>query len=340
MQAAGLRTERQPLADGRFNLLASRGEQAPLLLYAHLDTVTPAADWLDSPFRLRREADRLIGLGCSDMKGGLAALLTAVAATTAPVRLALGVDEEAWSAGAWQLVNSGWCRGAEVLLVPELSIDSPSETLGLGRRGHTGFAIEIEGPRQHGAVPLQQLSAIQQACRLLLDLEQHPLAQQAFFGSEALVIRGLEARSPDFTWPDRCRIEASWLGLPGRSFADFSQELAGLLKQHQARLLPLPRPTPAPAAYAVPATAPAVGWIQARAREIGLSLPLSFGLSVADENVLASLGRPVLSLAPVGGHSHRCGEWVSAASLERVARLYADLIAHGPPSGASLCGFD
>lgn len=329
---AGFRVMRQPLGDGRFNLLAERGQSPTLLLYAHLDTVAPAPDWESNPFELQREGDRLIGLGSSDMKAGLAAILSAALTTESPLRIALGVDEEAWSAGAWKLLESDWFRGITTILVPELTIDSDSEVLGIGRRGHAGFTLETRGPRRHGAVALEAPSAIARASQLALLLEQLPLASHAQFGEESLVLRGIHAQSRDLTVPDRCRLELSWLSLPGRRPEDLAAELAPLLQAHQAELRPWERPTPLPPAYAIDSATPSVSRIQAQAEDLlGHALPLAFGLSVADENVLATLGLPVLSLAPVGSASHRAGEWVSAASLARVTALYQRLIESSPP---------
>ncbi|HEY9842199.1 MAG TPA: M20/M25/M40 family metallo-hydrolase [Candidatus Obscuribacterales bacterium] len=331
LQRHGFACERQYLSgepqSGRFNLLARRGEASePLLLYAHLDTVAPDPAWEGDPFRLRAVGDRLVGLGASDMKGGLAVILAAAATSTAPLRIALGVDEEAWSAGAWELVHSDWCNELGAILVPELTIDSENEVLGIGRRGHAGYRIVTCGPRQHGAVPLREPSAIARASRLALCLETLPLAEDQL-GREALVLRAIEARSFDLTVPERCSLELSWLSLPGRSPADFAAALADLLAAEDALLEALPRPTPVPLAYALDPSHPLIAQVQAQARAcLGLPLELSFGLSVADENVLASLGLPVLSLAPVGGHSHRAGEWVSAASLARTTGLYRGLI--------------
>lgn len=324
---AGFRVMRQRLTDGRFNLIAERGQSPCLLLYAHLDTVAPAPDWQSDPFELQREGDRLIGLGSSDMKAGLAAILSAALTTRAPLRISLGVDEEAWSAGAWKLLESEAFHGITTILVPELTIDSDSEVLGIGRRGHAGFTLETHGPRRHGAVALEAPSAIAQASRLALALEALPLASDPRFGKENLVLRGIHAQSQDLTVPDRCRLELSWLSLPGRKPEHLTAELAPLLRAHQAELAPWERPTPLPPAYAIDAATASVSWLQTQAEGLlGHALPLAFGLSVADENVLATLGLPVLSLAPVGSASHRAGEWVSATSLARVTSLYQHLI--------------
>jgi acetylornithine deacetylase len=82
------------LGDGSHNLFARRG--APKILWNfHLDTVPAAAGWDGSPFTLQVREDRAIGLGACDIKGAVAAMLSAVQATTADVALLFSSDEEA-----------------------------------------------------------------------------------------------------------------------------------------------------------------------------------------------------------------------------------------------------
>ena len=321
LQTLGFDCIRQQLADGRWNVLATRGEAPALLLYAHLDTVAPDPAWEQDPYQMQVFGDQLRGLGASDMKGGLAVMLAAAANSRAPLRIALGVDEEAWSAGAWTLANSGWCQGLKLVLVPELSIDSPCEVLGIGRRGHAAFVLRTYGPRQHGAIALSQPAAIEQACRMVLALRQN------IGPDEGLVIRSIEASSSDLTVPADCEVAISWLMRPGRSAAALLSELQALALTYAGEAKAAVRPTPVPEAYAIAEGDAAVIWVQNMARStLGREIETAFGLSVADENVLATLGVPVLSLAPVGGASHRAGEWVSQASLERVHGLYTALI--------------
>jgi acetylornithine deacetylase len=82
------------LGEGSINVFARRG--APSILWNfHLDTVPAAAGWDGSPFALRIKDDRAVALGACDIKGAVAAMLSAVQATTADVALLFSTDEEA-----------------------------------------------------------------------------------------------------------------------------------------------------------------------------------------------------------------------------------------------------
>lgn len=97
----------------RSNLFATIGpaDRPGILFSGHLDVV-PAADqpgWLADPFKLRQDGPRLIGRGAVDMKGFVAAALSAVPDIVAahpkvPVHIALSYDEEAGCRGVPHLI--------------------------------------------------------------------------------------------------------------------------------------------------------------------------------------------------------------------------------------------
>lgn len=73
-----------PAAGSRTNLVASRASGRSVCgLYFHVDTVPAAAGWETDPLQMKREGDRLIGLGAADMKGSIAAILLALRAAQA-----------------------------------------------------------------------------------------------------------------------------------------------------------------------------------------------------------------------------------------------------------------
>jgi len=79
---------------GAVSFFAVRG-QPKILFNVHLDTVPDSPHWSASPFELRVNAERAVGLGACDIKGAAAALMTAAAATTGDMALLFSTDEEA-----------------------------------------------------------------------------------------------------------------------------------------------------------------------------------------------------------------------------------------------------
>lgn len=79
---------------GAVSLLAIRGEPK-LLFNVHLDTVPDSPHWSASPFELRVDGARAVGLGACDIKGAAAALVAAANATPGDCAFLFTSDEEA-----------------------------------------------------------------------------------------------------------------------------------------------------------------------------------------------------------------------------------------------------
>ncbi|MBC7340148.1 MAG: ArgE/DapE family deacylase [Firmicutes bacterium] len=107
---------------GRVNVLASLGSgsgRAGLVFNGHLDVVPAGPGWTVDPYGGMVQGGRLWGRGSADMKGGLAAILGAVAALVRakvaferPVALMFTCDEETGGKlGAGYLVRNGYVSG-------------------------------------------------------------------------------------------------------------------------------------------------------------------------------------------------------------------------------------
>ncbi|MCC7256637.1 MAG: M20/M25/M40 family metallo-hydrolase, partial [Dokdonella sp.] len=79
---------------GAVSLLAIRGKPR-LLFNVHLDTVPDSPHWSASPFELRVDGERAVGLGACDIKGAAAALVAAAQATHGDAAFLFTSDEEA-----------------------------------------------------------------------------------------------------------------------------------------------------------------------------------------------------------------------------------------------------
>lgn len=79
---------------GAVSLLAVRG-RPKLLFNVHLDTVPDSPHWSASPFELRVDGDRAVGLGACDIKGAAAAFVAAANAARGDCAFLFTSDEEA-----------------------------------------------------------------------------------------------------------------------------------------------------------------------------------------------------------------------------------------------------
>lgn len=70
-----LSVEKQPISNGRFNVIARTSGEPQLLLAGHMDTVEPKQGWKQDQFEVVVGDDKMYGLGILDMKSSLAVML-------------------------------------------------------------------------------------------------------------------------------------------------------------------------------------------------------------------------------------------------------------------------
>ncbi|MDI6843306.1 MAG: M20 family metallopeptidase [Anaerosomatales bacterium] len=181
LQRAGAEVEVVPAGPGRAHVLAAVGNVAsrPLILSGHLDTVSADPDcWQNNPWSGDLVDGELYGRGAADMKGGVAALVAALARQARAwkhergVLLVLTADEEAGCAGAKHLVRSRKLPAGGPMLVTE-----PTRlSIALGHKGALWLRATARGRSAHGSAPHLGKNAITALARFVLALEEGGLA--------------------------------------------------------------------------------------------------------------------------------------------------------------------
>lgn len=171
-----LHVEKQPVEDGRFNVIAHDGHPPRLMFCCHMDTVPPSGTWQHDPFAGQVEGDRLYGLGACDMKGGTACLLHALRSfqETQGLFLIFDVDEEYYFKGMLKFLD-------EYDVQPEFAVfPEPGLKIGNGHRGLIEVSFRVRGKTAHAARPELGKNAILGASRAVehllqaLEAYQHP----------------------------------------------------------------------------------------------------------------------------------------------------------------------
>ena len=149
------------------NLWARRGNEGPLFVFAgHTDVVPtgPESDWRHAPFSPTEENGMLYGRGAADMKGSLAAMITATerflaqhAVHRGSIAYLITSDEEGVAIdGTVKVVewlqarneNIDWCLVGE-----PTSTDRVGDVIKNGRRGSLGATLTVRGVQGHVAYP-------------------------------------------------------------------------------------------------------------------------------------------------------------------------------------------
>lgn len=172
------------------NLWARYGTDKPLLCFAgHTDVVPPGdpALWQSAPFTATLRGGNLYGRGAADMKGGLAAMVTATERfiTHNPkfrgsIAFLITSDEEGIAEnGTRKVINTLVSRGEHIdhCLIGEPSSDAVlGDTIRIGRRGSLTGRLTITGAAGHVAYahlaknPIRDFSpALAQLCGIEWD---------------------------------------------------------------------------------------------------------------------------------------------------------------------------
>jgi acetylornithine deacetylase len=134
-----------------------------LVLNVHIDTVPSGEGWLADPLTLRREEDRVIGLGACDIKGAAACILSALSRVEPNnVAVLLSGDEEHGSEIMPAVIKAGHLDGVEAAIVCEPT----GCQVGKRHRGMLAIRADFEGPGGHSSLADKIDAPLLQATRL------------------------------------------------------------------------------------------------------------------------------------------------------------------------------
>ncbi len=154
-----IHSELVPLEEGRSSVIAKieGEEERDITFCGHIDTVrVKEEDWTKPVFEGLIENEKMYGIGASDMKGGVAAILYAAAllkrrgiVPKKTVQLALTADEEWAYRGAKNLVDGGYFDRTDFLIITEPS----NLQVSTGEKGELWMRVKYFGKSAHGSTP-------------------------------------------------------------------------------------------------------------------------------------------------------------------------------------------
>ena len=192
------------------NLYARRGTGGPHLMFAgHTDVVPPGnAAWSTDPFGAEVKDGILYGRGATDMKGGVAAWVAAVADMLArrpglPGSLSLLItgDEEGPALDGTVKVLDWLAERGEIpdccLVGEPTSKAALGDTIKIGRRGSMNAAITVHGTQGHSAYPQRADNPVHRLVNALHALTAEPLdAGSDWFEPSTLQVTSFDVGNP------------------------------------------------------------------------------------------------------------------------------------------------
>ncbi len=340
LAAIDFRIEPMPFGDVQ-NLWARRGDSGPLLCLAgHTDVVPPGPleDWTSPPFEPTIREGMLYGRGAADMKGSIAAMVTAVESFVGDhpdhrgsIAFLITSDEEGPSVdGTVRVVERLQARGERIdyALVGEPSCrDRLGDTLKVGRRGSLTGLLTVHGKQGHVAYPQLALNPFHAAAPALAALCAEVWDQgNDHFPPTTFQIANLNMG----TGADNV--------IPGRLIAQFNLRFGTALTADiiDGRVRAIlnrggfrydldwklsGNPFLTPAGSLVAATREAIRELQ------GIETQLSTTGGTSDGRFIAPTGAQVVELGPLNGSIHQVDECVAVADLDAVSEIYRAILA-------------
>jgi succinyl-diaminopimelate desuccinylase len=335
LQATGFAVTSMRFGDVE-NFWAIRGASGPLLCFAgHTDVVPtgPEANWNSPPFKPTLVDGFLYGRGAADMKGSLAAMVTAVEQFVErhpehPGRIGFLItsDEEGPSIDgtvrvvAWlreQGITPDWCLVGE---------PSSREVLGdiikNGRRGSLSCELSIRGVQGHVAYPQLADNPIHRALPALAELTAERWDNgNAFFPATSLQISNvLAGTGAANVIPGELRVLFNFRFSTAVTADQLRMRTTAILDRHQLRYqchwILGGEPFLTPPGELVAAVSRAIR------DQTGVETALSTDGGTSDGRFIAPLGTQVVELGPVNDSIHKINERVQAADLDQLSAIY------------------
>jgi succinyl-diaminopimelate desuccinylase len=339
LEAIGLRAERLRFGEVD-NFWARRGEQGPLLAFAgHTDVVPtgPRERWQSDPFTPTERDGMLYGRGAADMKGSLAAMVTACERFVAAypdhrgsIAFLVTSDEEGPSVdGTVKVVEHLEARGEKIdwCLVGEPSSNQAlGDVIKNGRRGSLGGKLRVLGKQGHVAYPHladnpvhRVTPALAELCAIEWDQGNEHFPPTSFQISNIHAGTGADNVIPgdvEVWFNLRFSTEQTEAGIRARVEALLDRH--GLRYELQWRLSGHPFLTP---------VGELVEAVRASIREVcGLDTQLSTSGGTSDGRFIAPTGAQVVELGPLNATIHQVNECVACADLDRLSAIYEGML--------------
>ncbi len=328
------------------NLWARRGDSRPIVCLAgHTDVVPsgPLDEWHSDPFVPVHRDGMLYGRGAADMKGSLAAFVTAVEALLAArpaqrgsLALLLTSDEEGDAVDGTVVVTEALRRRGELLDYCIVGEPTASETLGdtikNGRRGSLSGRLTVKGIQGHIAYPHLASNPIHRAAPAIARLAARVWDEgNASFPPTTWQVSNIHGGTgASNVIPGHVVIDFNFRFGTASSPETLQQTLCAILDQeglqYDLSWTLGARPFLTGKGALIDAALTAI-----RA-ETGIAAELSTTGGTSDGRFIAEICPQVVEIGPVNASIHKINECVEAASLGRLSAIYRRVLEQLLPS--------
>ena len=321
------------------NLWLRRGTKGPLFVFAgHTDVVPPGPleQWTTPPFEPALRDGYLYGRGAADMKGSIAAFITAAqrfcdrSGPAGSIALLITSDEEGPAVdGTVKVVEWLEARGEslEWCLVGEpSSTGTVGDVVRNGRRGSLNGQITFHGVQGHVAYPHLARNPIHEFARVMAELDEKVWDNgNEFFPATSFQVSNVNAGTgAENVIPGDLQAVFNFRYCTEVTREELEQQVNHVLDRHGIERTLTWRHSGGPFLTRPGALVDAVGESVAAVR--GYRPELSTGGGTSDGRFIARTGAQVVELGPVNATIHRIDERVSVAELDDLAIIYQGIL--------------
>ncbi len=337
LEALGLRVELQEVEPGRPNVYAKIEGDYPgrrLNFNGHTDTVPVVEGWETNPFKSVVKEGRLHGLGACDMKAGIACILNMLRAFMESGYRFRGelsfsgvIDEEAYGKGAKAMLGTDFAK-VDAIVLGEPYPGDETKPIPLGITGKILYDIQVKGRAAHGFRPHLGVNAIEEAGRIIANLDKLNFKEHPDFGRGNYCTLKIEGGYELYSVviPERCRFEVNRLLVPGETVRTAIEDMERLVDslnlgaEVEVRTKP-----PRYEAFMIEKSEPIIRVFDGVYREVmGVEPLYEHAYGITDANIFAGEGGiPCLHLGPRRGGAHQKNEYVSLEWLPKISEMYA-----------------
>lgn len=340
LTALGFRCTPLPFGNTQ-NFWAEWGSEGPLLAFAgHTDVVPtgPLDDWDSPPFTPSLRDGLLFGRGAADMKGSLAAMITACERFTTHTPKARGrigfliTSDEEGPATDGTVKVMAWLaeqdRHIDFCIVGEPSSGkSLGDVIKNGRRGSLGAVVTIHGRQGHVAYPQHAENPIHRALGALKALTERTWdAGNRHFPPTSFQLTNVHAGTgATNVIPGSLELWMNFRFSTEQTAAALQDAVRDLFEEHKVAASITwnlsGEPFLTEEGVLVDACRDAIR------EETAVDAALSTSGGTSDGRFIAPYGAELVELGPINASIHRVNEHVKVDDLPRLSRIYEGIMA-------------
>ncbi len=335
LQAIDFEVTRLPFGDV-LNFWAERGQDGPILVFAgHTDVVPtgPLEDWSSPPFEPEIRDGILYGRGAADMKGSLAAMVTACEAFVLDhpdhrgrIGFLITSDEEGPAADGTVRVMEWLQETGQKIDMCLVGEPSSSAVLGdvvkNGRRGSLNGHLTVLGTQGHVAYPQLADNPIHRLAPALSDLTRETWDEgNEFFPPTSMQISNIRAGTgAGNVIPGTVDMDFNFRFATTSPVEELQKRTLDILDRHSLHYELTWHVS------GMPFLTSGGRLVEAATASIwesrGIRAELSTAGGTSDGRFIAPTGAEVLELGPVNASIHKVDEHVEASDLDLLAEIY------------------